>query len=206
MNMTASKPKFPPPAHSCFVLVFSILGWGLLESWLVAVHARLLPHAISTLCALCLAWLAARRYRRYRELSRITYGSVQPQGRRFTIGDAGWAILLLAVGSVLGVLVLAGWILPLSTIAIGIMFLPWRHASFHRRHFTMSCVAVLIGAAATIAVGHQKMSPIFLPIASWIFWLCACVALLLTMEKPVRPGRDAAAAALPAAEEPATAE
>jgi hypothetical protein len=195
MDPIASRPKLPLANQSFFALVFSLLGWGFLEAWLVGAHAMLIPHLVATSCALCLASVAVTRVRRYRELAGIAFSPVRRQ-ERFTASDAGCAMFLLAVGVVLGALVLAGRILPLGIAATGIMFLPWRRASFYHRHVVTSCAAVLVGAAATVALGQQQGGPLFPLLASWLFWLYACVTLLRTPAGSARQAPDAAGNAL----------
>jgi hypothetical protein len=179
MESTAARPTRVLKAHILFALVFSLLGWGMLESWLVEVHAPPTLHLLSTACALCLSGVALGRYRLYRRHAGAAYVPWHPQVRRVGVAGAGWTPLMLAVGSVLGMFVLAGWALPLGILAAGLMFLPLPQAALRHGQFTASCAAVLAGSATVLVLGRHEIRPLFLPLAAWVLWVCACSALVL---------------------------
>jgi hypothetical protein len=165
--------RFQTTINNCAFsgFVFSIFGWALLHAWGFQVRAGAAMHVVTALFGLGLAAITFRRYRLYWE---------RPQSKEgFNISNAGWCLLLLAIGNVLGQLVLAGWVLPLAIFSIGLNFVPWSKVPLCRRHFFASCTLIGVAIAGTLLVaGNASAGPMKFPIASWVFWGSACVALL----------------------------
>jgi hypothetical protein len=158
----------------------SVFGWALFQTWGVQVHAGAVLHGFIALPGLTLVAIAFRRYRLYWPPSSNQTTSEQPRSRlAFNLTDAGWCLILLAIGHVLGRLVLAGWILPLTIFAGGLTFVPWSKVRLCRSHFFASCTIMGIGTAYQVLVaGGGSAHPLHLPIAACFLSAIACFALL----------------------------
>jgi hypothetical protein len=158
---------------------FSIFGWVLLHTWGFQRGAGTVLHAFTALIGFGLAAISFRRYRLYWA---PFSNQPRPDQRRstaaFNISDVGWGLLLLAIGNVIAQLILAGWVTPLALFSFGLTFVPWSKVPFCRSHFFSSCMLIGVGAACTLFVASNPAHPLFFPIASWVFWGSACVALL----------------------------
>jgi hypothetical protein len=91
--------------------------------------------------------------------------------------------LLYVSGVIFGVLFLAGSLTLLGMAAISLAFAPWARLSFSRDKLAISCVSAMGGFGSAIAIGHKSIDTMFLPLAAWAFWSCACCALLLRREQ-----------------------
>jgi hypothetical protein len=158
-------------------IVFSLLGWALLEAWLLVVHAGPALHIMPSVPALCIAGIPLLRYRRYRKNTGVS-PLPSARGQRGLGADTGWTLLCLALGGLLGMSILGGSAFVLTIPAAGMLFVPWSRSTFHVKEPLVSCLATWLGTGAVLAIGHHQIKPMFLPIATWVLWSCACVAVL----------------------------
>jgi hypothetical protein len=193
MGTSTAKTGVMGPAPSFIAFVFSLAGWALLALWFLRMGAGFLAHGTAASVGLWLSFLSIRRPgigpgdRSQRERS------ATQEHRTFRGADAGWALLLLAVGAVLGVLVLRGGTIALGAAGIGLSFAPWSRVHFCRNHFGAACTMVWIGMASIMAPGYRSITPMFLPIACWVLWACACLGLFWRIDQLSRAQRIAKA-------------
>ena len=193
MGTSTAKTGVIVPAPSFIAFVFSLAGWALLELWFLRTGAGFLAHGTAALVGLWLSFLSIRRPsigpsdRSQRERS------ATQEHRKFRSADAGWTLLLLAVGGVLGVLVLRGGTIALGAAAIGLSFVPWSRVHFCHNHFGAACMTVWIGMASIMTLGYRLITPMFLPIACWVLWACACLGLFWRIDQLSRAERIAKA-------------
>jgi hypothetical protein len=159
---------------------FSIFAWVLLHAWGVQLGAGLAPHAFAAFLGIGPAAVSLRRYRLYwATISIPPRPAERPAKVGFNISNAGWGLLLLAIGSIVGRLILAGWVLPLAIVSIGLTFVPWSKIPLCRRHFFTSCALIGGGVACTLVVaGNHAAHLLAFPIACWVFWGSALIGLL----------------------------
>jgi hypothetical protein len=177
MNLITQALRFSGPSRTFFSFVFSILGWGLLESWLFTIHAAPSLHATAAVPAACLVIISMRRYRdskKFRdEFEEIL--TAGPQG--FFPKIISSFVLFFALGYIFGTLVVAGLAFPLGITGIVILFAPWPRWLFDHNSFILAGALFLSGAITAIVMDYQKIPFIFPPIAVWIMWLCALTGL-----------------------------
>jgi len=172
---------------------FSVGGWALLELWLLRVGAGLRAQGMAALCGLWLGYLSMRRPRIGRpDLLPSDTTALRPD-RAFGAADAGWAVCFVVLGGALGAIVLLSQTVVLGVAAIGLSFFPLSRVHFCRNHFFVACTAVWTGLLSIPALGYRLIAPMFLPVASWILWFSAGVALLARIERMTRAERIARA-------------
>ena len=167
MKPFANEMQFVAPNRPFFAFVFSILGWGLLEAWLLTVYTGAFHHVASTLSGACLATVAIRRCRESREIHAGAASCSPVQGTFFP----------LILGCLMGTLVVLAWMLPLGAMTVALLFLPWPRAAFGA-NFLRSSFVFLAGAATAVALGYRQIPFVGLPAAAWTLWLCSSMALL----------------------------
>lgn len=189
MGKSTAKTAGTVPAPLLISFAFSIAGWALLELWLLRIGAGLRAHGMATLFGLWLGLLSIRRPR----IGRTGFPSggitAKIEHRKFGRADAGWVLVFLMVGSILGTLVLLGLASVLSVVAVGLALVPWSRVRFCRSHFLAACTALWFGMAPIIALGYGSIHPMFLPIACWVLWASSACSLLLRIEQLWRAER-----------------
>lgn len=182
----------PTQGQSCcsfMTLVFSLAGWALFEAWAVIMGATWVGHVLIAVPGLILTVLS---------LPRSSTGDLDPAGdKKGLLKGSRWVlappVFLFLLGAVLGLLILMGFMVLLGLVVACLSFAPWSRLAFSRQHFALCCSATLTGLIFPIAVGHRSVDLMFLPLACWVFWLCACCALLVQAEKRYRVERKAKA-------------
>lgn len=187
MNPDTVALRKPRPERPCMPLFFSLAGWALLHAWLLRLDANHRAHlAVAALGLVVSAWPAARA--RSGRLAR----AAQPGGPAGeSPGPAvAAALLLLAGGAALGALVALGSVVLLGAGAVALMLVPWARLPLSRHRPALSCAVLACGFSPVVLNRYQAVDVMFLPLAAWVFWLCACLALI--------PRARAAAAIRPA--------
>lgn len=150
-------------------LVLSLSGWTILQAWLLATQASLRGHVLIAAAGIGLVVFSVRPAPLY---------ATHPRSGRS--GAVPWsALLLLAVGWMIGMSALAASTFVLLAVAGCLGLFPWRRLALCRQHFFTACSLVWAGAALTVFIGRDALSTMFLPLAGWVFWMCAGTALLL---------------------------
>ena len=177
--MDASTPEreVVPPAPLFIAFVFSFAGWALLELWLVRIGARFSSHGVVAILGLWLCFLSIRRPRIGLDVFPQNDSHVIHGDRTFRGADAGWALFLFVLGGMLGVFMLQDGTFALGLVATGLAFVPWSRVRFCRAHFCAACTAIWVGIVSIIVLDFRSLSLMFLPLASWILWTCASIAL-----------------------------
>lgn len=179
MNSDSVGPVKHRPYWSFIALLYSLLGWILFEAWLFLMGAGFLLHLFAAMPGIALVTRSALR-------PSIDLGNVSERGKSPATQSkrAGMACCLLyAVGVIFGVLVLLGSLTLLGLIAISFIFAPWARLSFCRDRLAVSCAITISGFASVISIEHEAIATMFLPLAAWSFWSCACCALLFRAEQ-----------------------
>jgi hypothetical protein len=170
-------------AHSNFTfsaLVFALFGWVLLHASLILGGASIRFQVIVALLCLPLVIITLRRCR----LHIVAFGEApaaqeHPASVRFLkISNAGWFVLLIIIGAILGKLLVWGWIIPLSIFTVGLTFVPWSRISLCRMHLSASIGVIAAGTAFSLLTNGQWLPPIQLAIGAWALWMSSIIALL----------------------------
>jgi hypothetical protein len=164
--------------HAFIAFLFCVLGWGLLEPSLLVMHAGPVLHIALPLPALCITGVSALRYRRYRKNAGHSCRPSAQGAQGFNVKNTGWALLLFSAGAALGMFILGESTILLGLVAMGMLFIPWSRVPFCAQRPATSCLITGVGSGAALAIGQDAISLMFLPVASWLLWACACVAVL----------------------------
>jgi hypothetical protein len=155
-------PAYPAAARRSPVnlafnaLLFSFLGWLILERWNLGAHAGAVPHLVNTLacapimaCSLRHFYLACPRH-------------LRTSARRPGASPAGRAALaaLFAVGALFGLAAGGGSMTLVVLLAAACCFTPWMRIRAHQQHLFLSLLAVAAGAAA-VAAAALALNPGF---------------------------------------------
>jgi hypothetical protein len=179
MNSDSVRPVKRRPYWSFIALLYSILGWALFDAWLFLMGAKFLLHLFVAIPgAWLVVWSALR--------TSIDLNSVSERGKSpaTEFQHAGMScVLLYVLGVIFGALVLNGSLILLGLVVASCIFAPWARLSFSRERLAISCVITVGGFASVIAIEPRSVDRMFLPLAAWAFWLCACCALLLRADQ-----------------------
>jgi hypothetical protein len=157
-------------------LLFSFLGWAILERWSVKTGAGALPHLVITVA--CAPVLACSLQRFRAACPRHMRARIQLRGR---LRAGGLALaMLFAVGAVFGVAAGTGSATMVVLSAALCCLAPWTRLHVHQQHLFLSFLAVVAGSALAPALAGQ--SPGLMPalLAAWGLWSAAsflCIAL-----------------------------
>lgn len=183
--------RMKPRAHRPFLpLFFSIAGWALLQAWIHLLGANYRAHILVAALGAVLTLWSVLPFPGSQHITAETNDSPPGESRWAAISGA---LLLLAMGAFLGSLIAKGSLLLLSVGAMTLNLVPWARLPLGRRHPFAACAASMCGFAAAILAQYRSIEVMFLPIASWVFWVCACIGSILRIEHSSRAKRGAAA-------------
>lgn len=170
---------------------FSVAGWALLELWLIQIDAGVRAHCMAALFGLLLGCLSIRRPRI--GLTDFPSDEVKANSghRKLDRANIGWALLFLAVGIILGTLVLRGDTILLGIAAMSLALAPWSRVRFCCSHLLVACTAVWTGMLTVMIPGRSSIAPVFLPLACWVLWISTMTSLFLRIEQLSRADRAA---------------
>ena len=173
----------PRPYQPFLPLFFALAGWALLQVWIQLIGANFRAHILVAVPGLVLTLWSAFPFPGTRHITAQKEDSPHRDSRGALISSA---LLLLTVGAVLGSLIAKGNLFLLSVVAMSLNFVPWARLPLGQRHPALPCAAASCGFAVAMLAGRQSVSVMFLPLATWAFWLCTCVGLILRAEKSWR--------------------
>ena len=185
VQLTRSRPYRP-----FLPLFFSIAGWALLQAWIHLIGANYRAHMLVAVPGLVLTFWSAYPFLGTQHMIAPEKDSPRKAPGWAAISDT---LLLVATGAMLGILTAAGSIFLLAVGAMALNFLPWARLPLGQRHPAVACAPAISGFAAAILAQYRSIEVMFLPLASWAFWVCACAGLILRAEHSWRAEREAAA-------------
>jgi hypothetical protein len=166
------------PVNLAFnALLFSFLGWLILERGSLGARTGAMPHLINTLACAPLMACALRRF--YLACPR----RLRSSGRGPSASPAGRLVLaiLFSVGGLFGIALGGGSVTLIVLLAAACCLTPWTAIRAHQQHLLLSFLAVAAGAAvvtgAAQALGLARREPslmVVLP-AVWCLWAVAAV-------------------------------
>jgi hypothetical protein len=179
--MPLSTPPASAPPPTFIGLVFSLSGWALVETTLLLQHAGLQAHLIPALMTLYLASYSTRRLKLRQQCLPGEGALPAAQESSPAALHIGWALLLLMLGALTGVLVLSNNWIFLGIVATVLTVAPWHRVPFYRDRIIVSSVLMCAGMVLPLLADHRSITPIFLLISAWVFWICAVFAVLNRM-------------------------
>ena len=132
------------PVNLAFTaLLFSFLGWLILERWNLGARTGAAPHLINTL--VCAPVMACSLRRFYLACPR----HLRSRGRRPGASAAGCAALaaLFAVGGLFGIAAGGGSMTLIGLLAAACCVTPWMTIRAHQQHLLLTLLTVAAGAA-----------------------------------------------------------
>lgn len=185
----------PPsgPRLTFVPLFYSVAGWGLAHAWLVLVNATSRAHFLAAVPAFSLVALVSLRVSADLRSIEKEEGVPSPASRWAT---ARGALLLLFLSAAFGLLVANGSVFVLAMAALLFTFVPLARLPFRTHHVGLPLLITGIGFMCVVLPGYRSIGVMFLPLATWAFWLCACCPLLLRIEQSRRAERDRKAGAV----------
>lgn len=185
MSSDNVRPVKRRPYWSFIALLYSLLGWVLFDAWLFLMGAGFLLHLFVAAPGAALVIRSALRPSIDRSSVAERVRSPSMESRR-----AGMScVLLFVLGAMFGTLLLSASLTLLGLVAVSFIFAPWARLSFSRDKLAISCMSTS-GFASVMAIEHGSIDTMFLPLAAWVFWLCACCALLFRAEQLQRTGHE----------------
>lgn len=171
MSTLTARPASPTGYISFLGVTFAVLGLGLLSTWLGMIGASVLAHVIALFIGMGMVAFAVRRTPS--NTVSLPDGPGQVSNAPFAPSAPAWALVLLALGAVLGILMLSSSIFFLGVFASMLCFFPWARIPLCRRHLLLACLAVWIGTASVLVLQRDDCELMFFPLATWIFWTCS---------------------------------
>lgn len=176
----------PRPYWPFMPLFFALAGWALIHAWLFIISADLRAHVFPAFLGVVFtAWAALRRSASLQNTSEDKDGPLR--GSRWNVISG--ALLLPALGALLGGLVVNGSVFLLSICAMPLNFVPWSRLPFSRRHPGVCAAAIGSGFGSAILIQYPGIDVMFLPLATWSLWLCACCGIVLSATQSPRAAR-----------------
>lgn len=169
----------PRPYRPFLPLFFSLAGWVLLQAWVHLIGANFRAHTLVAALGLVLTLWSAFPFPGTRHIAAQKNSSLRRESRWAAISGT---LLLLAMGAALGSLIAKGSLFLLSVSAMALTFLPWGRLPLGQRHPALPCAAAICGFTAAILAEYRSIEVMFLPLATWAFWVCTCIGLILRAE------------------------
>lgn len=158
-------------------LLCAVLGFILLEAWIVRLGGEPVAHTIVVFAGLVLAWLV------YRAISRSgTSPATYPHGNgkrdRLPGRDACWAALLAVFGYA-GAWVVSSGLLTLFAAFVACAYLfPWSKVPLCRTSILRSMGLIAAATVIGLLTANQLPDSFFFPVAVWMLWMAAICAWL----------------------------
>jgi hypothetical protein len=165
------------PANLAFsALLFSFLGWAILERWSFGARAGIVPHLVNTLACAPVMACSLRRFRA--ACPRHMRARTRPRGALLSGGVA--LAVLFGLGAVFGIAVGSGSVGLVALAAVLCCCTPWTRLHAHRQHLFLSFLAVTAGAVLAAQLANQTVNLLVALPAAWCLWAAAallCIGL-----------------------------
>ena len=161
-------------------LLFTLLGYLLLEVGIFRQGARPGAHVISTVVGLTLFWLTQR----VGAFGRLAGTAVRPGTAKLTSAalvtpaNAVSASLMLGIGYIAAIAVGSGWATPILLFAACMYLCPWSRIPLCRTATLPPLLLIGLGAGFHLYSGLYLPHPILLAFSVWILWTFAVVSML----------------------------
>jgi hypothetical protein len=171
-------------------LLFTLLGYLLLEAGLFRHDAGLSAHIISSIIGATLFGLTWRDAAAHQPaVPTDVSGSIDPKNSRLaTPANTASFFLLMGIGYI-AVDVVGGYgTTPVMLFAVCTYFCPWARIPLCRTSTLAPLCIITLGAAAHMRSGLRLPNPIILAFSVWAFWTIAAASLftILLLKKRVR--------------------
>lgn len=174
-------------------LTFSLLGWALLEFWLLKMRVPGRTHVVPALIGVILITMAVRRSR----LASHGFLEAAAPARRLrstlTFAEARSALVLLGIGALLGLFIRTGSVVLLGAVVTPLYFAAWSRITLCHKNPVLSRTIVLGAVAVLLVTPPRAPDLMFFPLGCWVFWTYSCVSLLDAAARSRRTGTRAQA-------------
>jgi hypothetical protein len=174
------------PANLAFsALLFSFLGWAILEYCTVGAHAGATPHLINTLACAPVMGCSLRRF--HAACPRYLCTGMRPPGVH-TAGKRALA-LLFAAGAAFGAALAGGSMVLVALLVLAFCCMPWTRFRVHRQHLLLSLLPPATGAALPLAASSRPLSITAALPAAWCLWTVAALLCIFLCGGELRKDR-----------------
>lgn len=174
---------------SFLALVFSALGWLLLECWLTARGASMMGHFIFCLIGLYLGLVTIRNHRRNLDYFRSRY-------QRRDVAEDGLGptfvlsiLFFVAVGGIIGTFIVVSSAFSFSIVCFGMIAIPWTRLSPCVTTPHIPFIAIVSGAVIALAPSYRIVDSLILPIACWVLWIFSVTGQVFHLARIVETRR-----------------
>lgn len=165
---------------------FAVLAIVLGQMGAARMHASWRVHGVLIAPGLVLLGLSLFRARLH--WPAINIGTSSRSAR-----DAGWHLLLFAIGMLSGVLIAIGSVLILGVAATLLYLCPWTKIPACRSRFVVSSLVMLGGTIASVMACGRPVQSLYLMMSAWIMYLpsmCMHLLVLLSLGRGYRIGES----------------
>lgn len=154
-------------------ILFSFLGWALLESWNMRIGAAPMRHLISTLLGASVMASSLLRFRAYAAPARI---AIEAPGSG--LAKAGGFLVLALLGVVLGIATATRLIAVLAVVVGGFACFPWSRIGAYQTGLLKPLLLIIVAAGLSFFIGHTSLTFMATVPVIWCLWAAATIICL----------------------------
>lgn len=154
-------------------MLFSFLGWALLESWNISIGASPMRHVISTVLGASVMASSLLRFRAYATPARIVAEAPRPG-----VAELRGFLVLMAIGAVLGIAATTTLISVVALLVFGFACFPWSRIGAYKKGPIKPLLSIAGAAGVSFFIGHTRLTFMFAFPAVWCLWTAAAIICL----------------------------
>lgn len=164
------------PQVSFAGLALATTGWIFIMLWLYTVRSGPLAYVVTTIFALFLAAIFRLNFSPSPNQSTKSSRNSSRIDTMLTPSRILQTSVLFAVGMLPGILGMTSSIILLLLFSFAFCCMPWHRFPLSRFRPTFGCFCLSTGVILTLLIDFDNIIPIYLPIATWIFWAASGVS------------------------------
>jgi hypothetical protein len=152
-------------------ILFSFLGWALLESWNISIRATPMRHVITTLLGASVMASSLLRFRAYAT-------PAHTEAPRLGLAAAGGFLVLAVIGAVLGT---AAATMPVTVVAVvvgGFACFPWSRIGAFKKGLIKPLLSIVLAAGLSFFISHTHLTFMATAPVIWCLWAAATIICL----------------------------
>lgn len=154
-------------------LLFSLLGWGLLESWNMSIDATPMRHVISTLLGVPVMASSLLRFRAYAASADVATGAP-----RSSVAELRGFLVLLVIGAVLGIAAARTPVTVVALLVIGLTYFPWSRIGAYKEGPIKPSLSIIGAAGLSLFSSHTQLTFMGTLPVIWCLWTAAVIICL----------------------------
>jgi|GEM_PF-3342771 len=154
-------------------ILFSFLGWALLESWNISIGAGPMRHVISTLLGASVMASSLLRFRAYAAPAHVVTGAP-----RLGVGELGGFLVLAVIGVVLGTAAATTFITVVAVVVAGFACFPWSRIGAYEKGLIKPLLAIVLAAVLSFFISHTHLTFMATAPVIWCLWAAATTICL----------------------------